>query len=356
MVTAEQIAFEAQARARRCGRTILLKEDCQQAGMTVLLRMHYEKIVDIELSGNPKVKLGVEAKTCRYCQRPKSAGGFRDEAHAIPECLGNKRLISFDECDACNNAFSKTFEGQFGRFTLPLRALLGMGGKRKRVTKYEMNGSMAWLDRARQCFVVFEKEGFPPILEYDEARNRHIFRLPCPEFCPLDVYRSLVKIGLSLLDPPELRRYGYLREWLLAGEAVPDQLCGIYGVAYFSYSFVAAKSPRVCVWERKALGLPFPSLLVGITLPHLAFAFAMPPAPLDPVDPGVEMFLPRFDLSHQPGWTNTVWDEMDMREATPMKNGILTLVLHGGEPCTPPTDDDWFAGTGYALQRYRDKH
>jgi hypothetical protein len=54
---------------------------------------------------------------------------FRTIAHALPEFIGNKSLIAYDECDGCNEFFSETIEDSLAKMLFPLRTLLLIGGK-----------------------------------------------------------------------------------------------------------------------------------------------------------------------------------------------------------------------------------
>jgi hypothetical protein len=40
------------------------------------------------------------------------------EAHAFPEFIGNRELISNYECDICNERFSRTIEDHLAKYTL----------------------------------------------------------------------------------------------------------------------------------------------------------------------------------------------------------------------------------------------
>jgi hypothetical protein len=50
-------------------------------------------------------------RKCKYCGKTVIDGAtYNEEAHAIPESLGNKTIISADECDCCNDKFSETID------------------------------------------------------------------------------------------------------------------------------------------------------------------------------------------------------------------------------------------------------
>lgn len=56
-------------------------------------------------------------RMCRFCGKTKGETTFKKVAHAIPELIGNKVLISFEECDECNKIFSK-LENELANFLI----------------------------------------------------------------------------------------------------------------------------------------------------------------------------------------------------------------------------------------------
>lgn len=80
--------------------------------------------------GGGTVFLGA-AGQCRYCGETEPAR-FRMVAHAFPEALGNKWVISRDECDGCNQILSK-YDDAIARAVSPFLTLGGVKGKSNKV-------------------------------------------------------------------------------------------------------------------------------------------------------------------------------------------------------------------------------
>jgi hypothetical protein len=149
----------ALARLIRRGGLILLKEDLDAAWSDLVLEMNYDLIARYKLAGGKKHRLGsCTPRRCRYCLRQEPATCFKKIAHAIPECLGNRTLISHDECDHCNDRFSQTIEDHLDKFTQPLRTVLGIKGRngvpvfksRDGKSRVELNDiSPSWIRRGR---------------------------------------------------------------------------------------------------------------------------------------------------------------------------------------------------------------
>ena len=61
---------------------------------------HYDGLGQWILQPGKKFFLGDKAnRQCRFCEKRSPEVTFRKKAHAIPELLGNKSLITYYECD-----------------------------------------------------------------------------------------------------------------------------------------------------------------------------------------------------------------------------------------------------------------
>lgn len=60
---------------------------------------------------------------CSLCQRKSPEVTFREEKHIIPEQLGNRWLLTYNECDACNQGTGKDLENELGKMLNAERAI-----------------------------------------------------------------------------------------------------------------------------------------------------------------------------------------------------------------------------------------
>lgn len=70
-------------------------------------------IKNFNLDKDSKIKIGEgkkEDRVCRFCKQKYPSVKFNSVAHTISEALGNKKLITNDECDECNSYFDKNIE------------------------------------------------------------------------------------------------------------------------------------------------------------------------------------------------------------------------------------------------------
>lgn len=68
---------------------------------------------------------------CMFCGKPFKYWKKKDIAHAISECMGNKRLINFCECYDCNHLFGEIAENHLGKYIMPYRIVNEVYGKGK---------------------------------------------------------------------------------------------------------------------------------------------------------------------------------------------------------------------------------
>lgn len=175
------------------------------------------KKYNLSFYGHQRRLVGAEGphkleRVCRFCRgqngkvnKTGNLVSFRNKAHVIPESLGNKKLVSFDECDNCNNKFGRGIEQSLVEYFSVFRAfneIKGKGGKKKLVGK---------------DFVYHPETGFE--IKYSgniDANTQSLnFRLETnSSFVPQDVYRSLVKLAINVLDNSELAKYQKTVIWV----------------------------------------------------------------------------------------------------------------------------------------------
>jgi hypothetical protein len=168
--------------------------------------------------GGTKTYIGNKGQ-CRYCGE-RGARYFKTEAHAFPEGLGNRWVISRDECDKCNHLFSK-YDDAIVRAVGPFLTLGGVKGKSKAVRQTGRSDGPAILARR-----LGQNGPALSILATNAEPSQHMaitaegtLRLNMPVaddlFKPRYAYKALVKMAVALLPETELANYSRVRAWLL---------------------------------------------------------------------------------------------------------------------------------------------
>lgn len=148
---------------------------------------------------------------CRYCRRSEADGGrFTREAHALSECVGNRDLLSRDECDDCNHFFGWRLEDHLGRWLLPLRAITRMRGK----SGYPSSGRIGPCEirsvAGRVQVTPHDDDG----LVIDEvARTLTVVATRQP-YIPVRVFKSLVKMAMAISPVEGLHRWDAVADWI----------------------------------------------------------------------------------------------------------------------------------------------
>lgn len=126
--------------------------------------------------------------------------------------IGNKSLLTYYECDVCNDRFS-SFEDDFGKMTLGDRNLSQTRGKSAVPTLTSAgNKSRIESQGGRLLMKHYIEEGLVSIDE--EAKQVKIVYETQP-YRALGAYKCLAKMAYTLLPEVELVNFPELRAWLL---------------------------------------------------------------------------------------------------------------------------------------------
>lgn len=173
-----------------------------------------------------KVKVGtiVTPRICRVCKRSTDEGAtFKKYAHIIPQALGNRELVSVEECDACNSSAGMGLENDLITFLSPQRATLPLRTKKGGYAKHKPKGG----DNA--SYIFSEPDGKNIIVQSDpnddsvqmkcdlERKELTIVTRTAP-FSMMKVAKSLGRIAFLALPSSEVTHYDAIRTWY-RGEA-----------------------------------------------------------------------------------------------------------------------------------------
>jgi len=153
-------------------------------------------------------------KLCRFCGKKSTETTFNKVAHVIPEFMGNKYCFSNFECDNCNEYFGKlenslfNYAGIFNIFST-VKGKKGYPKFKDKKENYEIFAED--LLKVKLKYDNFEK-GNSFIL--NESKNKMFVEVYQPGYIPQDVFKSLVKIALCMMDSEEIFCYNETLEWL----------------------------------------------------------------------------------------------------------------------------------------------
>lgn len=158
----------------------------------------------------PKERAG---RVCRYCNKKVGEVTFNKVAHTISEGLGNKHIITNDECDECNEYFGKYVEPDLIEYLDPFRVFFGVQGKKGVIHhKYGENYEIIREDDgALKINITLTDEE----IAAGKAENLKDVQLKGHQpLLPQNVYKSLVKYALGILPPEMMAAFQNTLQWL----------------------------------------------------------------------------------------------------------------------------------------------
>ena len=199
-----------------------------------LVCRNYSIVAMVQASlGEPGVVLGAKG-LCRFCGEadPRS---FRNVAHALPEALGNKWVISLDECDSCNARFS-AFDDALAKSVGAILTVGGTQGKGNKVRQTGRTNGPASIrhrivDGQRSISMSANGTPFSDHFGVNSRTGELMFRIPggTERFVPAKAYKALVKMALALLPDDELPNFTKIIAWLGSADddLLPHMIVGI---------------------------------------------------------------------------------------------------------------------------------
>jgi hypothetical protein len=270
---------------------------------------HYETVVEATLIGTRKIYIWkATPQHCRFCRLQAPAVMFRNDAHTFPELIGNRFLLSCDECDTCNKLFSETIEDNYAKFTTLQRVASQVKGKGGTPTFRSNDKRTRWEVKAGQGQIQAENDGKTVQVDLENKKMR--FTAIRPPYYPILAFKCLVKMGLAVMPPSELAHFARALDWLQVATPAPVALpfpCWVLlstvsGNAPFkviTFRLLRRKS-GTAAWPHYTFILMWGNYVEQIFLPfsaadsHLASAMTVPFHP----NPGAQPGSPRKVTYH----------------------------------------------------------
>ncbi|MDN8593207.1 HNH endonuclease [Paenibacillus sp. 11B] len=149
-------------------------------------------------------------RVCRFCGLNPTRVQFEKKAHAIPESIGNKHVLTYYECDMCNDFFGKTLENDLGRYSAPLRTLSLIRGK-KGIPAHNKKGINV---RAKDHMVHIKVDPDSSLVEYDKEAGEITLTLTRLSYIPMAVYKAYVKMALTMMDESDFKDFPMTLDWI----------------------------------------------------------------------------------------------------------------------------------------------
>ncbi|SHM93537.1 HNH endonuclease [Mucilaginibacter sp. OK098] len=227
-------------------------------------------------------------RICRFCKRSMPDVSFKNVAHAIAEALGNKTLILNEECDTCNAEFGSDtgIEKNLITFLKPFITVFGLTGKRG-VPKLRGDGfDLEYSNPSkRERLIEEELNQVEQNAESSSDQEEEFFDGKFAgtykgELVWQDLYRTLVKYVLSIMDHSELKGLDKTIQWInreFTATSLP-KIAILQNLTFFS------KQPRILYYHRKDDNANLPYIVAEFHQTMFTFVFIIPFAEQDELD------------------------------------------------------------------------
>lgn len=165
-------------------------------------------IKNFNLDKDSKIKIGEgkkEDRVCRFCKQKYPSVKFNSVAHTISEALGNKKLITNDECDECNSYFDKNIERDFIAYHNFSRTFFGIKNKENQIPQMSGKNFSFIMNENREATLKLKDE-------FDLSQPA---RLKTNSKIKMqNIYKALCKFALGAIDSKHLSHFDETIKWI----------------------------------------------------------------------------------------------------------------------------------------------
>lgn len=216
-------------------------------------------------------------RICRFCKRSMPDVSFIHKSHAITEALGNKSLICREECDECNERFSRTIEPHITNmhsFLLSIYCVKGKNGVKKvkgrnfKLSIDKSNEIASDIDTLHiQCDdLIIDSDDIKSII------NNITLDASSLTFIPQNVYKCFCKYVISVLDNKYLPNFQKTINWINEEPTRSIKLPPIY--RFNNPDHLSGPTMLICI--RKSDDYNSPYCIAVLTIVNISYIFILP--------------------------------------------------------------------------------
>lgn len=223
----------------------------------------YKKVVCGELLDNYRlihyeqerrqVRIGEPDKNkrrCRICGESMPTVSYSRDAHTISEGLGNKSIITNDECDKCNEDLGREIEQDLMTYLSPMRTFMSVKGKNG-LPKIKDDSFVLYENAPGKIHIDLFEQDEPEMKHWELEQNGDDFKwtFTHPQMLnPQDVYRAVVKYAIGVMEDAELLYFQDTIAWVRKIKTATDlpRLC-----FYLDNNPKSDEKPCITVFFRK---------------------------------------------------------------------------------------------------------
>lgn len=253
----------------RLGALLKVDDKLMAYATHVVVRKNLLSKYTITEYGNAKIHTGepvFKNRVCRFCGRSNPEVKFKDEnAHAIPDALGNKNVFCYDECTECNGKLAP-IEKQLIDYLNYRRSENGIKNKRNKVVhvtghNFDFDGPTHTLKITKYAILA-------------ETENQYFVKLEGAEpISHLGIYKALCKIALDLIPRNLIKEYASSIKWIRGG-VTPMKIPNVL----YCYHKDIVSQPNAKIYLRcgDKENEKYPLVLISLRIMDLTFLYVIP--------------------------------------------------------------------------------
>lgn len=272
-------------------------------------------------------------KICRFCGKNEEKTTFRKAAHAIPEFIGNKYLLSNYECDNCNEFFSISVEDHFAKYTNLQRTISQVPGKKGVPAAKSLSG-LSRID-IDENGIKIQSRIDDDFTEIDEEKKIFIIKGYRQPYIPRYVYKCLVKMALSLMPFEQIDYFKDTIKWLMIKDVSNDNFSteSLKCIRSFTPGPHPFKWVTAILLKRKHDKLITPHMSFFIAFANYTFQIFLPLSDKDYHLHGKTVTIPAFPNMYEDVSTthDVTWNVLNLSSEELVKEQMSSMTMHFDE-------------------------
>jgi hypothetical protein len=187
-------------------------------------------------------------RKCRFCGKSFPQVTFNNDAHIIPEFLGNKYFVSDFECDTCNFRLGR-LDLQLANYIGIFRTIFGTKGKNGIPTISSQDSLIQAKHEeffgAENAIKLGSTINDPSSITYNPEKFEHTLEYKKQPYIPFDVYKCLLKMGLCMIDEKEVDEYRSGYEFLRNRKRTKEVKGSLFSIIKHTMPFTYE---HTCLW------------------------------------------------------------------------------------------------------------
>jgi hypothetical protein len=247
-----------------------------------------------------KIKIGnSENRRCRFCGKDETKTTFKNVAHAIPESIGNKRVICLEECDKCNTFFSENIEVHFDKISKIYRIIGQIKGKKK-IPSYKTKDKKTRIDIKDK--IIIKERIDSTITSFDEENNSLTIEYELEPHIPAAVFKTFVKMAISVMPKEELKYFKDTTKWILH----PDHSKTLLNPLTIFQTFIPGPRPNPTpisfLLKKKSSKANYPNYIFLLAYGNIVSQIIVPSTLDTQLGRIVKMEVPIFPTPFEENW------------------------------------------------------